>query len=71
MLMMKYATLNDVIEHFGGVPKLAKALGIEPQAIYQWKGLIPLGRAYQIESISGGVFSAADMETKKSRKVAA
>ena len=39
---------------------MAKALGIKPQAVYQWKS-IPVGRAYQIESLTNGHFQAKEL----------
>lgn len=41
------------IDHFGGVAQLAKVLThCSPQAVSQWGDLIPLGRAYEIESLT-------------------
>jgi len=48
----------DAIEHFGGEVPLAKALGITPEAIYQWKERVPRGRAFQIEILTNGVLKA-------------
>jgi len=48
-----------VVEHFGGVVPLARALGINRQAIYQWDGQIPLLRQYQIEKLTKGKFKAS------------
>ncbi len=49
---------QDVLEHFGGVVGIAKALGCKPQAISQWGETIPQGRAYQIEVLTGGALKA-------------
>ncbi|MFP2768353.1 Cro/CI family transcriptional regulator [Oceanisphaera sp. KMM 10153] len=46
------------IEHFGGVVKLAEALGIKPQSVSQWPDEIPQGRAFQIELITKGSMKA-------------
>lgn len=53
-------TPNQVIEHFDGIPKAAKALGITYQAIQQWilKGEVPEGRQYQIELLTNGQLKA-------------
>lgn len=58
---MNNQKLVEVIEHFGGVPGLAKALGCERQAVYQWRGKIPKLRAYQVEAITKGRFKASDL----------
>jgi transcriptional repressor of cell division inhibition gene dicB len=44
-------TLEIALQHFGNRYRLAKALGIKPQAIYQWKGKIPELRQYQIREL--------------------
>jgi hypothetical protein len=41
----------DAIADFGGIYNLAVALGIYPQAIYQWGEYVPELRRYQIEAI--------------------
>lgn len=51
--------INQVIQHFGSKAALAKALRIEPQAIYQWKR-IPPRRALEIEKLTHGLFKAND-----------
>lgn len=43
-------TLAPLIERFGSRSKLAKALRITPQAVYQWTD-IPPRRALEIEKI--------------------
>ena len=48
-----------VLTHFGGKAKLAKALGISKQAVSAWGKQIPELRAYQIEAVSNGQFTAA------------
>lgn len=49
---------HDVIQHFGGVSKLAQALGISRKAVYQWGEEPPEGRQYQIQLITSGTFQA-------------
>ncbi|MGY3888003.1 Cro/CI family transcriptional regulator [Aeromonas aquatica] len=49
---------KDAIDHFCGDHKLAQALGCKPQAISQWSDLVPQGRAYQIEVLTGGKLKA-------------
>lgn len=56
---------KDAIAHFGGVKKLADALGIKRAAVYQWKDSPPLDRQCHIEVISGGALRA-DVERPES-----
>jgi DNA-binding transcriptional regulator YdaS (Cro superfamily) len=48
---------QQILDHFHGPSALAEKLGCTPQAISQWPQ-IPKGRAYQIEVLSGGHFTA-------------
>lgn len=50
-------TKQEAIEYFGSVPKLAEALNINRQAIYQWEEIPPL-RQLQIERKTGGELQA-------------
>lgn len=43
---------TEAINLFGGVAKLAKALGISVQAVYQWGDVIPPLRVYEIREIA-------------------
>ncbi|WNO60863.1 Cro/CI family transcriptional regulator [Rheinheimera sp. MMS21-TC3] len=52
----------DVISHFGGVIKTAKALGITSQSISQWPDQIPELRAYQIQHLTGGALKAKQVK---------
>ena len=45
---------SDVIEHFGGIQQTADALGIRYQSVYEWPDVVPEGRQYQIQIITGG-----------------
>lgn len=47
-------TTKQAIRHFGSTLKLAMALRIERQAIYQWGDSPPLLRQYQIEKLTNG-----------------
>ena len=49
--------LTQVIQHFGSGMALAKALGIRPAAVYQWK-TVPPRRALEIEKLTHGLFKA-------------
>lgn len=52
---------DRVVDHFGGVEGLAVELGITDKAIYLWRGRIPRGRTFEIESITKGKFVATDL----------
>ena len=58
------AKIKEIASHFGGVPKLAKLMGITRCSLYMWQQ-IPLGRAYQIEVLSKGRFKAKDLIAQK------
>ena len=47
---------QKVIEYFGSQAETARALNVKPQAVNQWrdKGMLPIGRAYQVQVITGG-----------------
>jgi len=53
-------TVNQVLDHFGGINKTAKALGISYQAVRQWvdKGEVPEGREWQIQALTKGKLKA-------------
>ncbi|MGE6418005.1 Cro/CI family transcriptional regulator [Alteromonas macleodii] len=56
---------EDAVEHFGGVTKLAEALGLSKGAVSQWGETIPLLRAYQLEKITGGKLKVEEVELSK------
>lgn len=58
---------EEALSHFGGVVELAKALGCKPQAISQWRDVVPKGRAYQIEVLTGGELKAEQPHTTPAR----
>lgn len=39
---------HDVLEHFGSITVIAKAIGISHAAVSKWGETIPKGRAYQL-----------------------
>ncbi|MBH2810138.1 hypothetical protein I5L21_06045 [Serratia liquefaciens] len=45
---------DDVVSHFGGVGKTAKALGLSHAAVSGWDEIIPKGRAFEIQVLTGG-----------------
>lgn len=57
---------EKLIFHFGSKNKLAKALGLTPQAITKWNAGIPRGRAYEIEVMTNGEFKAQELVRRNS-----
>ncbi|GAB5992564.1 Cro/CI family transcriptional regulator [Aeromonas enteropelogenes] len=55
---------TDVLNHFGGVSKTAKALGINMATVSCWGEVIPKGRAYQIEVMTGGQLKADPTQSR-------
>lgn len=54
-----------VIEHFGGTHQsLADVLRIERSAVTLWRGVIPKSRAFEIQVLSEGKFTAAEIEAE-------
>lgn len=51
-------TTKDAINHFGGVMRLAAALGIWPQAVYKWGEYPPHDRQIEMEVITEGALKA-------------
>ncbi|TMO43422.1 hypothetical protein CWC25_12350 [Pseudoalteromonas sp. S4389] len=46
---------KDVIEHFGSATEVVKRLtNLSHGAVSQWEEVIPMGRAYEIQSITNG-----------------
>lgn len=45
---------NDAIRHFGSQAQIARLLGIERQAVNQWRRLVPYQNAKKLERLSGG-----------------
>ncbi len=56
---------TEAIEYFGSKTKLAKALNVAPSAVTQWGEIIPLGRAYQLESITKGKLKVKQQNLSK------
>lgn len=50
---------QTAIQHFGSLTAVAKALGISVQAVHAWPEEIPIGRAYQLQVVTGGQLKAA------------
>lgn len=52
---------TEVIEYFGGIPPVAKALGITYQAVWGWveKDAVPEGRQWQLQGMTGGALTVS------------
>jgi len=50
-------TKQEAIDHYGGVPALAKALNVSRPAIYQWAEIPPL-RQVQLQRLTRGRLKA-------------
>ena len=61
---MRAMTLDQAVEHFGSQTALAKALGIEPPSVSEWKanGKIPSVRQFQIQVVTAGLLQADNIE---------
>ena len=51
-------TKKEVLSHFGGTVKTAKALGISHVSVSLWDK-VPKGRQYEIQILTGGKLKAA------------
>lgn len=49
---------QEAIVFYGGLRKLAEALDVWPQVIYQWGEKPPMGRQYELEVKTGGQLRA-------------
>lgn len=49
---------EEAIAHFGGLKKLANALDVWPQVIYQWGENPPMSRQYELEVKTKGTLKA-------------
>ena len=77
--MSKKSCLDRAIEVLGNQNRLAVALGVTRNAVYEWVtkrgGMVPLGRALDIERVTGGAVKAKEVLTehreRRARKAAA
>lgn len=49
---------EEAIAHYGGLKKLADALGVWPQVIYAWGAYPPMSRQYELEVKTAGSLKA-------------
>lgn len=61
--------LSRAVEHFGSGAALARALGVVPMTVSQWSRRgVPVGRAIEIENLTGGAIAAAELRPDVFRK---
>jgi transcriptional repressor of cell division inhibition gene dicB len=48
---------RDAARHFGSVQNLAQALKVTHQAVYAWGEIVPKGRAYELQAMTGGALT--------------
>ena len=49
---------DEAVAHYGGVKKLADALGVWPQVVYAWGERPPMSRQYELEVKTDGQLKA-------------
>jgi molybdenum-dependent DNA-binding transcriptional regulator ModE len=62
-------TKTEAIQHFGGIRKLAEALGISYEAVRQWRS-IPVRRQYELQDITNGSLVVTPKTNDKQKQVA-
>ena len=60
---------NDIINHFGTLTDVARALSITQGAITQWNDIIPEKQAMRLERLTNGVLTYDDRLYKCERAV--
>lgn len=60
--------LDTAVRHFGSKRRLALALGLHPQAVYQWGDRIPPLRQYQIAELIGKAKAGEDGRKPKAMR---
>lgn len=65
-------TPDELIAHFGGISATARALGVKPPSVSEWKaaGRVPPGRQYQIEVVTDGALRADRSDSSSDERVA-
>lgn len=66
-------TPDDLIGHFGSVTATARALGVRPPSVSEWKatGRVPQGRQFQAEVLTDGALRAEQQSSSGSSSRAA
>lgn len=55
---------EEAIRWYGGVKRLADALGVWPQVVYKWGERPPMARQYEIQVRTKGELKADDEQSK-------
>lgn len=65
-------TPDELIAHFGGLSAAARALGVKPPSVSEWKaaGRVPRVRQYQIEVVTDGALRADRSDSSSDERVA-
>lgn len=58
-------TTQEAIDYYGGVKKLADALGVWAQVVYAWGEEPPMGRQYELEVKTKGELKASSKSDSK------
>ena len=64
-------TTEEAIKHFGSTKKLAIALEVWPQVIYNWGERPPKAKQFEIHVLSGGVLKIDNSFPDRKPKAAA
>ena len=65
----KKMPIDRAIDYFGSGAAMARALGVVPMTVSKWKERgVPVERAFQIESATDGVVTAAELRSDVIRK---
>lgn len=64
-------TYEQSITYFGTLSKMARALGVKPASVSEWKNGIPETRQYQIELATKGILKADEPALRTEKKKAA
>ena len=57
--MLTGMTFKELVEHFGSQAAAARALGLKPPSVSEWRrGGVPLPRQAQYEILTGGALKA-------------
>ena len=65
--MNNLETLDDVLELFGSVGRVANAVGVSRQAVYKWRQALPERRRHEL---IGAAVTSGLLEVKRAQKAA-
>lgn len=65
-------TPKDLLDHFGTLTSIARALGCKPQTVSEWieSGRVPEGRQYQAELATKGALRASKPAMRDNKQAA-